>query len=172
MSEKRTSDYFDEDDHEQEHVSVVFDSNKKPRKSILKNRKISAGDSGCALSDPKECELSLASLQSALDKVAIEDKSNKTQAIKTVPLKENSTPNSSKRHSISSNSSADMLDFSYDSSSSCSGDVVPVCKDSSAIAKHHPTVSVIKLKTNSVLSSTVVANASSVSTSIVYSCSL
>jgi len=120
LSEKRTSDYFEDDDQSQ--VTVAFDSTKKPKKGILKNRKISGGDSGCALSDPKECELSLASLQTALDDSCASAKSSKIQSVKTVPLKEDKVAAASKRHSLSSNSSADMLDFSYDSSSSGAGD--------------------------------------------------
>ena len=120
LSEKRTSDYFEDED--QSHVAVAFDSTKKPKKGILKNRKISGGDSGCALSDPKECELSLAGLQAALDDSVCPAKSSKTQSVKTVLLKEDKVAAASKRHSLSSNSSADMLDFSYDSSSSGAGE--------------------------------------------------
>lgn len=172
LSEKRTSDYFDEDDQDQEPVNVVFDSKKKPKKSILKNRKMSAGDSGCALSDPKECELSLAGLHSALNDVIIDSKGNKTQCIKTEPLKENTTSDSSKRHSISSNSSTDMLDFSYDSSSSGNGDSLPGCQGSSSLDKKAGKVSIISLKTNNVQSSPVVTVASPVTSTVVYSCSL
>ena len=171
LAEKRTSDYFDEEDHEQEHVNVVFDSSKKPKKGILKNRKISGGDSGCALSDPKECEISLASIQSALNGVITDDKSNKTQCVKTVLLKEDITPSSSKRHSISSNSSADMLDFSYDSSSSGNGDPLPVCVDTSAVNKPPTKVSIINL--NQASSQPPVLNVTSpVVSTVVYSCSL
>lgn len=138
----------------------MFDSSKKPKKGILKNRKFSGGDSGCALSDPKECELSLVSLQSALNDVISDTKSNKTQSIKTVLLKEDTTPTSSKRHSISSNSSTDMLDFSYDSSSSSNADPSPVCEIKADIEK-----STTAVKKNILVSSPV-------HSTVVYSCSL
>jgi len=142
LSEKRTSDYFDEE--ETERVSVVFDSNKKPKKGILKNRRISGGDSGCALSDPKECEISLAKLSSALDEIIPHD--SKTQSVARVPLKEDMTQ--SKRHSLSSNSSGDMLDFSYDSNSDGNSDASssPSCEvsctlTSPAVMPHAVTIS-------------------------------
>lgn len=150
---RRTSDYFDEEEQDCRVGVAAFDSNKKPKKSILKNRKISGGDSGCALSDPKECEISLASLASSLDEVNPDSKSNKpTQCVRTMLLKEDTTPTSSKRHSLSSNSSTDMLDFSYDSSSSTNCDSSPVCceVDSSTITKCNQS----KKLTNTVTSNT------------------
>lgn len=120
LSEKRTSDYFDDDD--QSLVTAVYDSSKKPKKGILKNRKISGGDSGCALSDPKECELLLIGAQHSLHSQANTSQSSKTQSVKTVLLKQETRPSSLKRHSLSSNSSGDTLDFSYDSSSSSNTD--------------------------------------------------
>jgi len=124
LSEKRTSDYFEEEDPER--ISTVFDSTKKPKKGILKHRRMSGGDSGCALSDAKESEISLSKLESALDDVILNSSNSKTKSVKTVTLREDST-SSSKRHSLSSNSSTDMLDFCYDSSSNHL-DLLPVCE--------------------------------------------
>ncbi|XP_067932439.1 NUAK family SNF1-like kinase 1 [Watersipora subatra] len=155
VSEKRTSDYFDDEDHEP--VTVAFDSSKKPKKSILKNKKISGGDSGCGLSDAREGEISLSELSSPLDDIA----SPKTQSVKTVLLKADKKTEKSKRQSISSNSSADTLDFSYDSSSSGASDPLVVFEDS------------LKNRTTRLNQSRFhQALASPITSSVVYSCSV
>jgi len=115
---RRTSDYFEDDsvfcdipvEKCDRIVTPVFDSDKKPKKGILKNRKtkMSSGDSGCGLSDTTRDADNSSSQESALsDLPSAESDIQETLARMERP-----------RDSISSESSGDALDFSYESTGS------------------------------------------------------
>lgn len=130
---RRTSDYFEDDcvfsdeskTPPERIITPVFDSSKKPKKSILKKRNISSGDSGCALSDNRDAESVTAddATQSRLRATSeILQKENETEP--KTRSKSLLTPTVQRvrvrRDSLSSSSSADLLDFSYESpSDSC-----------------------------------------------------
>lgn len=135
---RRTSDYFEDEavfcDIQEKTtpdriVTPVFDSTKKPKKSILKKRNISSGDSGCALSDMKDGDISPTSSDSTYsgsahrpravsDNITLE--SELVAKTRTMSLKTDGVQREGKRRgSISSSSSGDLLDFSYDSPDSC-----------------------------------------------------
>ena len=121
---RRTSDYFEDENvfsDSQEKtvepariVTPVFDSTRKPKKSILKKRNISSGDSGCALN--KEAELSVSSVESTSG----DDTSSLQRPLhdlhKLSPM--TSRAAGTRKDSLSSSSSTELLDFSYDSSES------------------------------------------------------
>lgn len=125
---RRTSDYFEDENvfsdiqgkpsQPQRIVTAVFDSSKKPKKSILKKRNISSSDSGCALYDSKDGELSVSSVGSTSG----EDNTHCTDSHVVRSSKESKVTNgrtSPTRHdSLSSSSSTELLDFAYDSSES------------------------------------------------------
>lgn len=141
-SSRRTSDYFEDDNvfceiskekaQPERIVTPVFDSTKKPKKSILKKRNMSSGDSGCALSDTKDnSELSgVSSVESAnSDDVTVTRQRAESELVgasesqtstkqRSISLVASAVRRASPRKdSLSSCSSAELLDFSYDSPS-------------------------------------------------------
>jgi len=138
---RRTSDYFEDDNvfceisqkkaEPERIVTPVFDSSKKPKKSILKKKNISSGDSGCALYDNKDAELSVSSVESTPD----DSTSARLRAESEISLANDSqTPTKQRsislltttvrrarvrKDSVSSSSSTELLDFVYDSTSDC-----------------------------------------------------
>ena len=150
---RRTSDYFEDDNvfcelnrekpEPERIVTPVFDSSKKPKKSILKKRNISSGDSGCALSDSKY-NSELSSGVSSGDSTTSEEGTiprQRAESELTVPSTTDTTSKTKQRSisllsptvrrasprkdSLSSGSSTELLDFSYDSQSESGTDSNP-----------------------------------------------
>jgi len=151
-SNRRTSDYFEDDNvfcelskeekiKPERIVTPVFDSSKKPKKSILKKRNISSSDSGCALSDCKY-NSELSSGVSSGDSTTSEEgtslrRRTESELASSSDIKTHTkqrsisllTPTvrrtSPRKDSLSSCSSTELLDFSYDSQSESGTDTNP-----------------------------------------------
>lgn len=140
-SGRRTSDYFEDEvvftdiqektTQPERIVTPVFDSTKKPKKSILKKRNVSSGDSGCALFDNKETEQSVSSIDSTSGEDSTPPRPQpESDDVTSVGCKTVTKPSPQtlliatarraaepRKDSLSSSSSTELLDFSYDSSS-------------------------------------------------------
>lgn len=139
---RRTSDYFEDDcvfadeskTQPERIVTPVFDSSKKPKKSILKKRNISSGDSGCALSDHRDNETSTVNVEPSSPTESAQTRLRATsETLQCEKGEEFKTRSKSlltttvqrvrvRRDSLSSSSSADILDFSYESPSDSSAE--------------------------------------------------
>lgn len=148
---RRTSDYFEDDNvfaeiqekvTPERIVTPVFDSSKKPKKSILKKRNVSSGDSGCALHDNKDSgDLSISSVESAsstTDEATTLSRRRIDSELSHTNLSQSETKQRSislltstvrrtapRKSSISSSSSTELLDFAYDSNSESNLEAYP-----------------------------------------------
>lgn len=143
---RRTSDYFEDDNIFSEIqeksaperiVTPVFDSTRKPKKSILKKRNISSGDSGCGLFDNKDAEMSVSSVESTSDdtgppRVRAEselvgglEQETKTKQRSISLLTATVRRTSVRKDSLSSSSSTELLDFTYDSNNESALEAFP-----------------------------------------------